>query len=349
MADLYDLVEEQRDEILESDRLQAAAIIAIYALIWSQAQASLSRLNQQIQEAKARGEKIDQAWMLQRDRLATIQAQVEATVTQYAQSQIYPIITNGQVAAITMAERHAQTSILASLGATAQQAAQLGIRVTPLPIGAMNAMVGRLADGSPLSRLLGELGPEASNAIKGVLLKGVAQGYNPRRVAREMRKSLGGNMSRALRISRNEQLRAYREASLEAYRQNEQLVHGWLWIASLSPRTCPLCIAEHGSFHPLTEPFASHISCRCSPVPWTKSFAELGIEGVPDTGPPLPESGESWFARQSPQYQESLLGPGKYEAYRAGQIRLSDLVGHRDDPNWGPSRYVKSLDSALAR
>jgi SPP1 gp7 family putative phage head morphogenesis protein len=272
-----------------------------------------------------------------------------ATVTQYAQSQIYPIITSGQVAAITMAERHAQTSLIAALGTTPLQVAQAGVVISRLPVGAMNAMVGRLADGSPLSRLLAELGPEASNAIKGVLLKGVAQGYNPRKVAREMRKSLGGNMSRALRISRNEQLRAYREASLEAYRQNEGLVHGWLWIASLSPRTCPLCIAEHGSFHPLNEPFASHISCRCSPVPWTKSFAELGIEGVPDTRPPLPESGESWFARQSPQYQESLLGPGKYEAYRAGQIQLSDLVGRRNDPNWGPSRYVKSLDAAIGR
>ncbi len=349
MSDLYDLAQEQREELLEWERQQAAVIIAIYAVIWQQSQASLDRINQQIKEAQNRGEKIDQSWLLQRDRLTTIQAEIEATVTQQAQSQILPLITSGQITAIAMAERHAQTSLIAALGTNPQQLAQLGISINRLPVGAMAAMVGRLADGSPLSQLLAELGPEASNAIRGVLLKGAAQGYNPRRVAREMRKSLSGSASRALRIARNEQLRAYREASLESYRQNEQLVHGWLWIASLSPRTCPLCLAEHGSFHPLTEPFASHVSCRCSPVPWTKSFAELGIEGVPDTRPPLPESGESWFARQSPEYQKSLLGPGKYEAYRAGQIQLSDLVGHREDPNWGPSRYVKSLDSALAQ
>src|SRR5512142_3157 len=68
--------------------------------------------------------------------------------------------------------------------------------------------------GTPLADLLAELGPEASKAVRDVLITGLALGEGPRRIGARMRSAFAGNLYRAQSVARTEILRAYREAAL---------------------------------------------------------------------------------------------------------------------------------------
>jgi hypothetical protein len=98
----------------------------------------------------------------------------------------------------------------------------------------------------------------------------------------------------------------------------------------------------HGTRHSIDERFASHIVCRCVMVPETLTWAELGFPGIPDTDLDI-ELGTVAFDRLSTAEQQSILGPGKYNAYRAGTLTLPDLVGIKNNEKWGRSRYERSL------
>ena len=141
-------------------------------------------------------------------------------------------------------------------------------------------------------------------------------------------------------------MRAYRDSSLQTYRANAGVLNGWRWLAQLGGRCCGFCVSMHGTFHELSDPFASHPRCRCSPVPETKTWANLGFSGVPETQVQI-ESGADWFDRQDDATQLAILGPSKYRAYSAGAIALQDLRGFADDPTWGPIGFERSLTSIL--
>ena len=158
-----------------------------------------------------------------------------------------------------------------------------------------------------------------------------------RAAVRDIQDALGGNLNRALTIARTEQMRAYRNASLRSYQDNHELLRGWRWLASPSRRTCPVCLAMDGTEHGLDKPFASHIRCRCVPVPV-----------LHNASPSTRKTGAAWFAEQDEATQRAMLGPGKQQLYAEGKLTLADLVGVKDDAQWGKSRYQRSIGDALA-
>jgi len=92
----------------------------------------------------------------------------------------------------------------------------------------------------------------------------------------------------------------------------------------------------HGRVFPLSEEFASHPACRCSPAPRAKgSRVEV-------------ETGEAWFAKQDEAVQRKILGPGAFDAYRSGEVALADLVKTTHSPQWGASRTVRALRDVRA-
>jgi SPP1 gp7 family putative phage head morphogenesis protein len=250
-----------------------------------------------------------------------------------------------QRAAVAAAQAHAAELVPAAAG---DGPPGVAVRFDRLPTGALEELVGALADGSPLADLLGELGPAAARSVREALVAGLATGQGPRAIARRIRADLGGSLARALTIARTETLRAYRESSRRAYRANDDVVAGWIWHAQLGPRTCAACWAMHGSRHALDERLDGHPNCRCSMIPVTKSWAELGFPGVPDARPVI-EPGEEAFRRLPAADQLAVLGPAKHAAYRAGEIGLADLVARDRSERWGTTRREASLAEARAR
>lgn len=136
-------------------------------------------------------------------------------------------------------------------------------------------------------------------------------------------------------------------ARTELYKQNDDILKGMMWNATLDLRTCLECASRDGKAWDLsgkpidgnTLPYRDiplHRRCRCTWVPVLKSWQELDIDGVEefdestrasmDGQVPGTVDFEEWFTAQSPERQEDILGKGRFELYKQKKISFSDLV-----------------------
>lgn len=312
-----------------------------------------------IADARARGvPDADIPALLYREgRLQVLQAKVVGELTRFGKDA--DVIVGGAIDLARVAgDRHAAELMQIALpeGITITPTGQVDpatgtLRVTPvvpeevaLARGAAQQIAAVTQSGAPVGQLFAGFGPEAAKTLTDAITSGVVAGKNPRVIAADMRQALGGNLTRALTIARTETLRAYREASRLAYQANDNVLRGWVWTADLSTRTCSACWAQHGSVHPLDEVMATHPRCRCSMVPQTKSWRELGFGEQPE-GATI-EPGPAVFRRLPDADQRRILGPSKYDAYKRREITLPDLVAKRESPVWGPSTAEAGLREA---
>lgn len=341
MADIFEIAEGFRAALLKNERAAAVRLVKAYGAAWNRISADLAKLNKQIDAARSRGEVVDQWWLIRQERYRSLLDQITREMSRFAdfaESQI----TAEQRRAIAAARNDAQRLMIAAVGEAPEAIAP---NFNRLPASAVENLAGFLSNGSPLNRLLGEFAPSARQQIEQGLMSAIAQGWGARKTATAIRKALGGNLVRALRIARTETIRAYRETTHRTFQANADVMDGWYWLSARNARTCPTCWALHGTFHPITERLAGHVSCRCTQMPRTKSLAELGFPGAPDTRPAV-KRGEDLFADQPADVQQQVLGAA-FAAYRDGRIKLTDLVGRKESPQWGASYYTLGVGRAL--
>lgn len=221
-----------------------------------------------------------------------------------------------------------------------------------LPQATLNELVGTLSDGSPVTDLARSFGDIGGGALQEELTKGIALGLNPRQVAGNWRQRIAGvSRSKAQTIARTEMMRVTRESSRKTMEANSDVVKEWQWYCSLETRTCPVCWSLHGKTFPLKTKMATHPNCRCTMLPVTKSFEELGLTGiyVPTEDRRLTTPGDTLF-RELPETDKiSILGPAAYRAYADGAVQLTDFVGEDWSPVWGHTRHSRSLSDILGR
>lgn len=227
-------------------------------------------------------------------------------------------VEGGRLAAVAAAKPSAESLVKSA-------ATRIGIDTSLFvpPVESVALLDESLGSKLPLGRLFASLAPETADDAKRTILEGMLSGRNPRDIARDLGDALQVPRTRALTISRTEVLRSFRAASIATYRAHDDTVDGWQWLSALDSRTCVVCWSMHGTVHPVTEPFASHPNCRCSPIPVV--------------GPRLLKPGAEEFAKLPESRQRETLGPRAYELYRSGQIGIADLV-RKGRNEWGPYR-----------
>jgi SPP1 gp7 family putative phage head morphogenesis protein len=270
--------------------------------------------------------------IFQSERYRTLQAET-ALRMEVIEERVHETVIAEQRFGATQGREQALRQIQAAYGDIGREMAELN----RIPMEQLGDLIGNLSDGSPLRDLLHQLGPDARRRIEQGLMQGITLGLNPREVARMTRDAFGGNMARALTVSRTEMLRAARSSQLRHFAENSHAVARWRWTAALDSRTCMSCVMMHGREFPLTEDFASHPNCRCAPSP------------VPPRSRLDVEPGDAWFERQPADIQRQMMGGKKYDAYKKGLFDLPELVAEHDDRQWGKSRSEASLVSILGQ
>lgn len=200
-------------------------------------------------------------------------------------------------------------------------------------------------------RITAELWPistEVDAVIRRELVRGIAAGANPRQTAARMIKNaeggFNGGLSRALNIARTETLDAHRAAAAASHDANSDVLAGWIWLTSLSGRTCPACLGMSGTEHKLSEPGPlGHQSCRCSRMPKTKTWRDLGID-IDEPESTLPNA-EDWFNGQDAATQKDILGAGRYDAWKRGDYPIDKWAVRKTNPDWRPSYVTSPLAS----
>ena len=281
-------------------------------------------------------------WQIMRmTALTSLKAQLVGELAIF-HSVVRGVITGGQQGAIGLAETGSRMVVDRALprGIKIDNLARLGIQWNRLPREAFEGCVGIAGDGKPLGNLLSRYGPQNAAKITSEIGSGIATGKGPREVARLARKATGIPLSEALTISRTEINRAHREATRLNYAANSDIVRGYRRLASKDALTCMACIALDGTAYENNEPLDSHPNCRCTMVPDTLTYQDLGLD-IPEE--PRPENGQEWFKKQPESVQRQMMGGRRLEAFKTGKIGLSDLVTVSSSSTWGKSATVKSV------
>ena len=189
---------------------------------------------------------------------------------------------------------------------------------------------------------MSKFGPAVADAVEEKLVEGVARGLGPREVGKAIRKQLGQGLTWSLRTARTTTIYSYREATRASYLANQDIVTGWIWRCARQDRTCMSCIAMDGEEFPLDETLNDHDNGRCYPEPKLKTFEELGIP-IDEPPPAVEDNAREWFESQPEAMQRAMMGPGKFEAWRAGQFDLRDLTTTGEHPAWGEIRVETPL------
>ncbi len=187
------------------------------------------------------------------------------------------------------------------------------------------------------------LAGDTMEVIRTELIRGVALGSNPRTTARRMlrriEQSHNVGLTRAMVIARTETLDAHRAASMAHEDANADLLEDWQWAATLDRRTCPSCLAQHGTRHPLDEPGPQdHPQGRCARLSRTKSWRDLGFD-IDEPDDLLPDA-QQWFATQPRDTQLQIMGPGRLQLLDDGQASFTDLSRRQSNPGWRDSYTV---------
>lgn len=324
---------------------QTRALVEAWVIAWDQVVAQVDAAALELANA-AQGGRVTRTMVI-RSRRAQAALEAVAAALDGLSAQTGRVISADLVQAITAAAA-AEVDMVASqlTGSRRAELAASLVRADPRQI---QAMIERATQ--RITALSYPIGPEATAAIRRELLRGIAVGENPLPVARRMVRGIedrfNGGLQRALVISRTEMLSAMREASYQADQANKSVLTGWTWMAHLDLSTCPSCVGMHGQEFPVEEPGPyDHQQGRCARVPKTKTWEELGFPGVQDPADLTPDADE-WFDGLTDDQQQSLLGPARFDAWKAGEYPRDQWSTRRENPGWRDS-YVPSRPPKVA-
>lgn len=267
-------------------------------------------------------------------RLKDALRQARTTLDELA-AQTRVTVTNDLASAVLDA---ADTHLAVSRSQMPPGAAGVGINFDAMSRTALDAIVLRSTE--QIHALSRPLPAEVERMMKRELVRAIAVGDNPRttasRILRGAEGQFNGGLARAATIARTELLDAHRSGALTAAQQNKDLLTGWFWSASLDGRTCPSCLANHGTFHPIDEfgPIDHHQG-RCARIDKTKSWRDLGFD-IDEPEDAIPDA-EAWFGNLTEDSQRQIMGPAKLKLLQDGDIQWADLTKRVETPGWRDS------------
>ncbi|WP_169975856.1 minor capsid protein [Campylobacter sp. RM16191] len=177
---------------------------------------------------------------------------------------------------------------------------------------------------------------------------GISLGETNALLAQRIAASLGKSKREATTLAVTGAGAIVSEARQKFFEANDDVIKYYQYQATLDTRTSELCRAYDGllwdtEYKPVDHklPFRmprvnTHFNCRSTIIPITKSWEELGVEGMEeiDVGTRASMNGyvpknmnfNDWLKTQSPETIEKTLGKGRAELFLQGKITMRDLI-----------------------
>lgn len=205
-----------------------------------------------------------------------------------------------------------------------------------------NAMV----QGAPISAWWAKQSADSAFRFQSVVRRGMMSGLANGAIISAVKTEMGIARRHAAALVQTSVQTISNEARLKTFQENDDILKGLEWVATLDGHTCMQCapldglqwtfagkaIGGHGL--PFRNP-PIHFNDRCVLVPITKTFKELGID-MPELPPITRASAQGpiggnvkfndFLERMGPKFQDDVLGPGRAKLWRDGKITLLDLI-----------------------
>lgn len=330
-----------RNQALARERETANRMVQTYGRVYQRLEAQQSALEQSLTAIQSAHQQVSRAQAARLGAVRSLLDQTQEELTrwgQYADQDVSAAAQREIVAGLNDSRGMVQSYFT---NPRAQSA--IGARFDMLPAEQVETMLGFLGNDSPLHiNFTTQFADAVVRQLEESLVDGIALGYNPRKIAREMvRRGLGVGLNWAMTTARTAQLWSYREATRANYMANSDVVSGWIWYAQLDDRVCMSCVAQHGSRHRTDEVLNDHHNGRCTQIPIVPLAARLGIQE-----PQVP-SGSEWFDGLTPVEQERRMGGSMYDAWRAGEFGIGQLSVPYEDQTYGTMMREASLSGLL--
>lgn len=213
------------------------------------------------------------------------------------------------------------------------------IDTTPISIGKDKKLL--------LEEVFSSMAANKEEMIRGALRLGMVQGESIDQMVRRLKGTkaaqhqdglLEGSRRSMANMVRSVVQHTNNVAVQLVYSKNKDVLKGWLYVATLDSRTCPVCFSQSGKTFPFGEgPLPiRHVSCRCFQAPDIKSWKELGFDDLPEFGDfqraskdgPVDAniSFDSWLRGQDSKTQVELLGPARARLFADGRMRLDKFT-----------------------
>ena len=194
-------------------------------------------------------------------------------------------------------------------------------------------------------QLLGEwytgLSRKTQLGVRGAVEMGILQGESTRQMASRVfgqQGLLSTTMRQSESIVRTATNHVTTQAREISYRENNNLIQGVQYLATLDSRTTPVCRDLDGTVWPIDDGPRppQHWACRSTTAPVLKSAEELGLdldELPPGTRASM--NGEvaetqnygQWLREQPASIQIEALGPRDAGLFAAGRLQVSGVTG----------------------
>lgn len=204
--------------------------------------------------------------------------------------------------------------------------------VTP---SAVDILTGYLTEDGALYGRIELWAGNSTDAVVKSILEGVGLGRNPKVIGRNIYKALNLSSTDAIRTTRTVQLYSYREATRANYIANSDIIKGWIWYTALDDRTCMSCLNMHGTLHELTEQLNDHFNGRCCMIPFPYGTSVIKF------------TGQEYFDGLDEKTRETMMGKGKYKAYKDGLFTFDKLTRELPDPVYGLMRSETPLKDLI--
>lgn len=329
-------------------------LVRAWARTWQTLTADWTAAVQALIDSAAEGEQPSRMQILRAER--TLRAMAATREALEALSRQAGVRITAPLEDLVAQAAAGQNPIVASQLPPGGAAAELRASLVRVDAEQLAAIVARSTE--RVTTLASRLMPLGMDALNAELVRGVALGLNPRRVARnavratDLVAGLGRAyrlpLYRAMNIARTEMLDAHRGGAGVSHAANAKVIGQWMWLAQLDRRTCPSCWSQHGSTYPLDVPGPwDHQQGRCARMPVVKPWSELGFD-IPEP-PSLVADAQQTFDALPAAEQLAIMGPRRLAAYRDGTMPWGAMSTRRLNPGWRPSYVPTPLPRRAGR
>ena len=242
-----------------------------------------------------------------------------------------------------MGNIEATREVAAINSAIPSQVQKLGFSVSEMKAATIKESVKNLLiNGNSLTDTVALFETGFTAQLKSQIGVGFVQGEGVSQITQRIRKTINTQSRHAQSIARTALNGISSDIREGIYKENSDIVKGVRWVSALDMRTTDLCISLDGKVYPVGEGRRppAHTNCRSTTVPITKSWRELGID-KDDLSPgtrrdmngsvPANTTYPEWLKGQTQKTQEEVLGVGKAQLFRNGDLDLNKFVNRIGD------------------
>lgn len=285
--------------------------------------------------------------LLEQMRKELIAKLAQGDVTEWGRARLNQMLKE---ASATIAEYYAKaqevlTPTYATVAGISATQTATALAVTAPSRAVLEALISNmLVEGAPMKAWWAKQSSDTAFKFASAVRQGIAQSETLNQIFKRVNEATNLANRNSIALVHTSVMQVMNDANAAVLEKNADVAPTMRYLATLDSHTCPRCAPRDGlewdtlTHEPVGHDLAYaqppiHVGCRCKLVGVTRldKFAQgqrASMFGPVDRKVTFTD----FLKRQTPEFQDEVLGKGRADLYRAGKITLRDTVSGRGAP-----------------